>query len=623
MSALGLIKKPTFYGLFWTQFIGAFTDNVFKQALVVLVMSRVLHMQGWDGEQLNYLANGLFMAPCFLFSATAGQLADRHTKARLIRMLKALEVFFSGLAMVGFGLKSVPLLMVVLVFFGVQTTLFGPLKYGILPQLLNDKELVGGNATVETATNISILLGTLVGVKVSVFDPLAVGALLVMISTLGYLASRLIPNTPEGDPSLRVEWNPITPTIKTLKLLGEVRSVKNSVLGISWFWLLGLILLETLPVYTFDVLSATPDVYMILLALFSIGVGIGSILCDRLSFGRVEMGLVPLGSLGISVFCFDLFMTGKPWASTVVPITLGEFLHRFGGLRICFDLLMLSVFSGIFIVPLYCIIQQRTRPAIRSQIIAANNIVNALFMVLGTLVLALLRHLGLTLPQIMGVLALANAVVAIYIYTLVREFFLRLIAYLLAHVFYRMKVSGEDFVPKEGGAILVCNHVSFADWLLVMAAIKRPIHFVMWYTYFDMPVVSWLFRDAGVIPISSGRLKPDILAQAFVSIHEVLERGELVCIFPEGSLTKDGVIAPFRPGVDKMVADYPVPVIPMALRGLWGSNFSRSRGGFWKRFATRPLRSKIEVLVGPPIPAAEVNAALLQERVQELRSDQV
>ena len=623
MTALGLLKEKRFYGLFWTQFIGAFTDNFFKQTLIVLAMYKadMFSLPGIKGEQLTYLASGLFMAPFFMFSATAGQLADRYVKVHLIRIMKVAEVFFSILALVGLHIRNVPMLLVVLIFFGIQSTFFGPIKYGILPQLLNAQELVGGNATVEMATNIAILLGTIAG-GVLIDDPLFVGCALVGISTLGLLTSLLIPATPASDPTLKVEWNPITPTIKILALLREVKSVFNSVLGISWFWLFGMGLMQIIIPYTHSVLGAESKVETLLLAVFSVGVGVGSLLCERLSFGRLEMGLVPLGSIGISLFCFDLYLVGQPWPVPSELMTLHDFLHHgFAAWRILIDLLMVSVFSGLFIVPLYTLIQQRTRPEIRSQIIAANNIVNAIFMVASAAGLAYLREKGFSLPQLLGLLAILNAAVAVYIYTLVREFALRLAAYFLAHVIYRLKVTGEENIPAEGGVMMVCNHVSFVDWLLLAAAVKRPMHFVMWYTFFDIPIAHFLFKDAGAIPISSSKVKPEILRLAFVAIHEALERGEVVCIFPEGGLSKDGSIQTFRSGVEKMLHDMPVPVVPMALRGLWGGNFSQHHGGFWSRFRRRPLRSPIEVVIGKPVPPEEASAAHLQELVQELRGD--
>lgn len=585
-------------------------------------MFRSWTMGGLSPEHLTYVAGVIFVGPFFLFSATAGQLADKLEKSRLIQNLKVAEMLFSVLALVGLYLDDVMILMVVLLFFALQAAFFGPIKYGILPQLLDEDELVAGNALVETATNLAILGGTIVaGLMINGLTPPAVGYVLLVISVFGYLASRMIPRTPSDDPDLKVEWNPVMPTIRILSLLKERKSVFNSVLGISWFWGLGGSIIAFFPPYAKLVLGAGPNVETLLLAVFSIGIGVGSIFCEKLSFGRLELGLVPLGSIGITAFCFDLFLVGQPWAVSGGELGVHEFMSHPVSWRILFDLGMLALSSGFFIVPLYTLIQQRCRPEIRSRIIAGNNIVNALFMVGSLVVLSVLRAYNVTIPQIYGILAVCNTVVALYIYTLIPEFFLRFLAYLITNVLYRMRVTGEEKVPTEGPVVLVCNHVSFVDWLVLAAAIKRPARFVMWYTYYKIPLMRFIFRGANSIPISNSHVKPEILERAFGLMKECLDNGEVLFIFPEGRITKDGEMMDFRPGIERIIKASPVPVVPMALRGLWGSNFSRYKGGFFTRFRKRPLRSRIELNIGDPIPAEQVTAAYLRERVLELRGD--
>jgi 1-acyl-sn-glycerol-3-phosphate acyltransferase len=625
MSPLALLAQRRFSGIFWTQSIGAFSDNFFKQTLLALVAARGLTFMGLSEATIGLLASAIFMAPYFFFSATAGQLADKLDKAAIIRGLKLAEIVFAVLGALAIHFQAIDACMGVLVFFAFQAAFFGPLKYGILPQLLQEHELVTGNAWVETSTNIFILVGTILGTELIERNVpnWTVGAFLVAISVVGYFASCTIPSAP-GDPDVQVDWNPIVPTLQTLRLVAEKRAVLNSILGISWFWALGAVMLSAFPFYAKLQLHCELRVSTLLFVIFSIGVAVGSMWCERLSYGRLELGLVPFGSLGISLFLLGLCWIGSPFPETAHAYTWEHFIHTAAGCQIAACVFFFSVFSGFFIVPLYTLIQQRSDPSSRARIIAGNNIVNALFIVAAVLLTEVLHgHLHMTFSQVFGVMAILNGLVAVYIYSLIPEFSLRFVAYLLTHCLYRLKVIGEEKIPETGGLVLVANHVSFADWLVVMAAVRRPPHFVMWYTYFEMPVVKWLFRDAGVIPISSARLRPKILEAAFRKIRDYLQEGEVICIFPEGQITRTGQLNTFRNGVERMVEDSPVPVVPIALRGLWGSNFSRYKGGFWGRFFRRPFRSKIEVVIGDPIPADQVEASKLQEIVEKLRGDRL
>lgn len=625
MHQFALLATRRFAGIFWTQFIGAFTDGFYKNALLLLVVYEGFTMAGLTDEQVGLLASALFILPFFVVSATAGQLADKLEKAELVRFLKTLEIGFTLLAAVGLYLKNVPILLAVLVLFAIQSTFFGPIKYGILPQLLNEDELVGGNGMVEMATNLAILAGTILSeVAIAHGGTRTVSAVLICMSLTGFIASRFIPRTQAASPELRVNWNPIPPTLELFRLIRLRKSVYNSILAISWFWLLGGALLSLFPFYAKDVLYADKVMLTVLLAVFSVGVAVGSLMCEKLSGGRLELGLVPMGSIGMSVFLFDLWWIGIPaWPHTGALLSAEAVLATFVGKRVLFDLFAFSMFSGFFIVPLYTLIQQRTELQYRSRVIAGNNVMNALFMVVSSFALMGLLHMGVSIPRIFGLLAVGNALVALYVYSLIPEFFLRFLAYLLANFVYRMKVKGSEHIPEEGAVVLVCNHVSFADWMIILAGVRRPVHFVMWYTYFQMPVLNFLFKDAGAIPIASARLKPKLLKTAMERISEYLKEGEVVCIFPEGSLSKDGQLGPFKNGIERIVEDSYVPVVPMALRGLWGSNFSRHKGGFWKRFLKRPLRSNIELVIGPMILPEDVKIAHLREQILALRGDRL
>mgnify|MGYP003604606235 CR=1 FL=1 len=624
MSSLSLLGKKRFSGIFWTQSVGAFTDNFFKQTLLALIAHRGLSFMGLPEETVGQLSGAIFMAPYFFLSATAGQLADKYDKAGIIRNLKILEIVFAVIAAIAIWKQNMNWCVVSLVFFAIQSAFFGPLKYGILPQLLEPEELVTGNAWVETSTNLFILAGTILGTEFVLrgVPDAATGGLLVAISLLGFFFSTTIPAAP-GDQAVKVDNNPFVPTWHTLKLLGQKRSILNSVLGISWFWALGMVMLGAFPFYTTKYLHCSLEVSTLLFMIFSVGVAAGSMLCERLSYGRLELGLVPFGSIGISAFLLILGVLGNP-----LPQKLGhelsglEFIQTPGGIAISICVFLFCLFSGFFIVPLYTLIQQRSDADTRARVIAGNNIINALFMVIAAGTTAIAQgKLGMTYPQIFGALAIVNLAVSVYIYTLIPEFTVRFIAYLITHFLYRLKVVGEDKIPDEGPVVLVANHVSFVDWLIVMATVKRPVHFVMWYTYFNVPGLRFLFKSAGVIPISSARLRPKILGEAFGSIKRYLDEGEVICIFPEGAITKNGELCKFRNGIEKIVEQTPVPVVPMALKGLWGGNFSRHKGGFFRRVTRRPLRSKIEVIVGDPVAPEDVKAEDLQHRVAELGGD--
>jgi 1-acyl-sn-glycerol-3-phosphate acyltransferase len=626
LSQISLLGEKRFSGIFWTQSIGAFTDCFFKQALLALLVERRWEFLGLSHENIGLLAGAIFMAPYFLFSATAGQLADKLDKAAIIRGLKLTEIVFAVIAAVAIYLNSMNGCMLTLVFFAVQASFFGPLKYAILPQHLGEDELVTGNAWVETSTNIFILVGTIMGTEFVLrgVPDWGIGLLLVGISCLGYFFSSTIPAAPSANPDLYIDKNPFVPTWQTLKLIGQRRSILNSILGISWFWALGMVMLNAFPFYTTDYLNCSLEVSTLLFLVFSVGIAVGSMWCERLSYGRLELGLVPFGSLGISLFLALLWLLGDPLPPHKDPYSAVEFIQTGGGIAIAGMVFLFCLFSGFFIVPLYTLIQQRSSADTRARVIAGNNIVNAVFMVGALALTAFLRsQLELSLPQVFGVLALINVVVAVYIYTLIPEFGVRFAAFIVAHLLYRLDVEGEDKVPHDGGVVVVANHPSFVDWLVLMAAIRRPLHFVMWSTDFKLPLLRSLFKAAGVTPISSDRLQPQVLAEALVTIKRRLDNGEAVCLFPEGTVSKTGQLGVFHKAIERISADSQVPVVPVALRGMWGSRFSRYKGTFLGRLRGRSLRSAIEVVIGDSVPADQVKAEALGETVALLRGERL
>ena len=624
-SQFGLLTQRRFLPFFLTQALGAFNDNVFKNALVIMIAFKVVGLTSTDIDFWSNLAAGLFILPFFLFSALAGQWAEKFEKARSIRRLKVLEIAIMGLAALGFWLESLPFLLFVLFLMGMQSTLFGPLKFAILPQALKPKELVGGNGMVEAGTFLTILLGTLLGGwLMASFDqgPLWVALATLLVALLGWQASRGIPTAPATAPDLPLSWNPFTLTVQTLACLKGQRAVRNAVLGVSWFWFFGSIFLAQLPNYTKIYLGGDESVAPLVLMLFALGIGAGSLLCEALSRRTVEIGLVPLGALGLTVFGADLYFA-RPEAAAVAGLAWNEFLAAPGNLRIAIDLTLVGVFGGFYIVPLFALIQQRAPRQQLSRTIAANNILNALFMVVASIMAIVLLSNGFTIPQVLLITAVLNALVAIYIFTLVPEFVMRFAAWGVIKLLYRLDIRGiEEHIPDQGPALLVCNHVSFADALLIGGAVPRPVRFVMYYRIFNIPVMRWVFRTAGAIPIAGAKEDPELMERAFAAIDKALAEGEIVGIFPEGALTRDGEIAPFRSGIERVLATQPVPVVPMALRGMWTSMWSRRDSQMRRMRLPRRLRARVTLIAGPPLPAEQASAAILETRVRELRGDE-
>ena len=618
-----LLGERRFGPFFATQFLGAFNDNVLKNALVILIAFQAAGLAGLAPEVMVNIAGGVFILPFFLFSATAGQLADKYDKARIMRLVKLAEIGIMALAAVGFVRGDVTLLLAALFLMGLHSTVFGPVKYSILPQTLDRRELVGGNALVETGTSLAILAGTILG-GLLIARPsgptVLVPAAMLAVAALGYAASRLVPPAPPPSPDLRIDWNPVTETWRNLRFARQNRTVFLSILGVSWFWFYGALLLAQFPAFAKTWLGGDEGVATLLFTILSVGIGIGSLLCERMSGHKVELGLVPLGSIGLTLFAFDLFLA-TPSAPADALSGVSAFLARPGSIRVLVDVALIGLFAGFFIVPLYALIQSRSDPAHQSRIIAGNNIVNAAFMVVAALLGAGLLHFGATVPQLFLVTALLNAAVAAFIFSLVPEFLMRFLAWLLVHTAYRVEKSGLENIPEQGPAVIVCNHVSFVDAVVIMAACRRPIRFVMDHGIFKIPVLSFIFRTGGAIPIASRKENPEMMERAFAEVAQALRAGDLVGIFPEGRITDTGELNPFRPGIRRIVDETPVPVVPMALRGMWGSFFSRKDGVAMSRPFRRGAFSKIALVAAPPIAPNAVTPEGLQERVQALRGD--
>ncbi|MFZ9310024.1 MAG: MFS transporter [Arenimonas sp.] len=622
-SQYELLKQRRFLPFFLTQALGAFNDNVFRNAMLALMV----YQMGLSTEQSTLYANlapALFILPYFLFSATAGQIAEKVEKARLIRITTAMEIGIMSLAAFGFIYGLPTLLLFCLFLTGVQSTLFGPVKYAILPQVLAPEELTGGNGLVEMGTSISILIGMIAGMSLLMipgYGPQAAATAMIGLAVTGHLVSRAIPMAPAIAPDLKINKNILAESLHVLGMVRHNPVVRRAVFGVSWFWFVGTLLSAQLPNYAKLHLGGSESLNLLALALFSVGTGLGSLWCEKLSQRTVEIGLVPFGALGMTVFCADLYFA-RPGFAPETGITLAQFWQQAGSFRIMADLTLIGLFAGFFIVPLFALIQSRTEKHHLSRVIAGMNIQNAVFIVSAAVTgIVLQRYLGFNIPEVFLLLSLLNLAVLVYLMLLVPEFFLRFLAWIYIRIMYRVEVHGiEKHVPDDGPALLVCNHVSYMDALLLSSAVPRPIRFVMYYKIFNTPGARWAFTAANAIPIAGRNEDPDLMERAFAEVDQALANGELVCIFPEGRLTPDGEIGPFKTGMERILAARPVPVVPMAIRGMWASIFSRSGVINTLRLPSR-IRAHVTVLAEAPVEGTTATAAGMEEKVKAMRGE--
>jgi len=624
-NQFALLRQRRFLPFFIVQALGAFNDNIYRQAIIGLLF--YLGVSTEERTLYTNLAPALFILPYFLFSALAGQIAEKLEKQKLIVITTTMEIVIMSLAAIGFLTQNMPVLLIALFCTGLQSTLFGPVKYSVLPSILKPEELTGGNGLVEMGTSISILTGMIAGGMIfalaGAYGPIVAAVAIIALALAGNIAARMIPKVDAGAPELKLSWNPISESLAVLRLAKKQKAVRNAILGVSWFWFFGTILTSQLPTYAEVNLGGGSTLYIFALALFSLGTGTGSLLCEKLSGRIVEIGLVPLGAFGMSAFLLDLHFA-RTGSVTATGLDVAGFVQQPGSWRIIIDLLGIGLFTGFFVVPLFALIQSRTPKSEMSRVFAALNIQNSGFIVLAA-VLGLLTQslLKWTIPQLFLALAIANVLVAVYIFSIVPEFLMRFLSWVMVRTLYRLRVKDvEGNVPDEGAALIVCNHVSYMDALILSAVVPRPVRFVMYYKIFNIPVMRWIFKTAKAIPIASPKEDAALMQRAFDEVDAALAEGELVCIFPEGALTKDGEIAAFKSGVEKILARRPVPVVPMALKGMWASMWSRRDTRLGRMRVPRRFRAHIEVVAGPSVNGESSSAAALEAAVRRLRGDE-
>ena len=608
-----LLRQRRFLPFFLVHILGAINENLLKNALLFLVT-----YQSAAGAQMSprlvALAGGLYILPFVLFSGIAGGMAQRHDKTSILKYVKAFEVGIMVLAAVALEDHDIALLLATLFLMGSHSTFFAPAGYGLLPQVLRSDELVGGNGLLKTGTVLAILLGTSAGGLAAARSPTLIGVGLLSSAAVGFVICLAIPSARAVAPGRRIGWNPLTSSLESFRAARESRTVLLSVLGVSWFWFYGALVFEQLPLYCQNILHGNGSVVTLAVAVFALGVSCGSLLCERLSGGQIELGLVPFGSFGLTLFALD-WVWAAPHVAPGRVIDLPGLMVMPGGWRVLFDIAAIGACAGLFVVPLNALVQQRSSPVSLPRIIGANSMLNVLFMVAASVLGAAGTARGMAVTGLLAGAAILNAAVALYIYRLVPEFLLRFVCYVLVHVLYRMRRTSGATFPETGAALLVSNHVTFVDALVISAACRRPVHFIMDEAIFNAPIIRTLARAMKAIPIASARDDAAVLERAFHMTAQALRDGDLVCIFPEGRLTRDGLIGTFRAGLMRILSETPVPVIPLAIVGLWGSMFSKQTPRVWQRLP-RKLGARIAVNVGAAVDPRTVSPQGLRAQVQ-------
>lgn len=602
-----LFFKRRFFPFFIVQFFGAFNDNVFKNAMLIY-FSLIFSAQTLS--LYTNLAMALFILPMFLFSAWSGLIAETIEKKRLIIALKLLECLIILLGIIAFSYQQSWLMMIVLCLLGIQSAFFGPVKYGILPEQLKKEELMLGNGLIEAGTFLAILTGTILGADIvgRAFNNMEhinfnlLYIVMIIAAGVGLLAAFFVPKKALNARQSLPVFRPWAQTKALIAYTYQQKPLFNAILANSWFWLLGAVLLTQIPQFSKDVLGANPQITTYLLAIFSIGIGIGSIAASKLTAGRIETELSTLAAWLMLPFMIGIaFLSGKTSQHQTL-LDFAQFFHQRNFWTVSCLFFGLAFFGGIYVVPLYAKLQHQSEEGNKSRIIAANNIINSFFIVLISLFsILILSILGLSLRTLFLIITIAHFVVAIILFKREPHYTLRFIAIMISRSFYRLKVVGRENLPEQGGILLICNHVSYMDSLIIMAASHRRVRFMMYYLIHRFKPLHWLFKAAATIPIAGKRENPQVFNEAFDIVSESLKNGEQILIFPEGKLTTDGEIGTFQRGAEFILKRDPVPVIPLYIDNLWGSFFSRYEGLF--KGKPRKFRANITLYIGKPLAA--------------------
>lgn len=583
LSLAFITKDRRFWPLFWTQFFGAANDNFFKNALVIMITYNSVELFGLGAASLVALAGGIFILPYVTFSATAGQIADHYDKADVIKITKISELIIMIMAAVGFFTSSYALLLVVLFLMGAQSAFFSPVKFGLLPEILDEHELTLGNAYIGGGTFVAILIGTILG-GISASLPSAVlitSVGIIVVAGIGIWTASHQKKLNDNHSHVKIDYTFFKPTYEIMKRSLQEKKTLKAIIGISWFWFFGAAVLSLLPIMCKELFQGTEEVGTVFLATFTIGMGIGSVVCNKFSGSKVEVGMVPLAAVGMSLFLFDLFYVCLTWKYHFTELVgVSTFFKLDGSIRAVFDLCMVTVFGGMYIIPQQAYMQRNSAPEYLARTIAANNIWNSVGMVLAAGILMVLHGLKFSIAEIFGLIAVANLLFSFVLYLFYTEYMWRFIAQALSKIFWNIKVEGENNIPKTGPIIIASNHVSFVDWLFIMAVSPRPVRWIIDHTYYNLIGFRILFKHAKLIPVASRKENEDLLNHSFIRIFKSLEDGHCLGLFPEGFLTRDGQLRRFQPGIKKIVDHSKANVIPIVINGAWGSFFSHQGGVF-------------------------------------------
>ncbi len=591
MALLKTFFNRSFLALFCTQYLGAFNDNFFRTAMATFITYKVTTMAPATKSVVVASAVALFMLPFFLFSAQAGELADKVRKDLLIKATKALEVVIALLAGLGFLTTNVPLLLGVLFLMGTQSAFFGPVKYSILPDILNEKQLISGNGIIEAGTYGSILQGTIFGGIVITLSGSCLPSIILVVAVLGLVSSLFIPAQKPANPNLKVDPNFLRSTWKNISFAKQSHNIFLCILGISWFWMLGTALISQMPSLAHDILNGTPGLFTFLLTLFSCGIGLGSLICQFLVKGEITSKYVPISALLMTVFLADLAFATAGYTAGPVAADWKMFLSTWGGKRITIDLLGFAVCGGLYIVPLNAMLQFLASEDTRSRVIATNNIINSLFMAGGSGVCAGLLALKFSIPSVFAVIAVANFLAAVYICGLLPHHIIRMVVKRALNFIYGVKVIGkEHWKNLQGNAVIVANHTSFLDAVLLWVYFPGDLYFAIdtfvsqkWWVKPFLHLVKYFPID----PTNPMAVK---------SIISEVKAGKRVVIFPEGRITTTGSLMKIYPGPAIIADKSQAQILPICLEGSQYSLFSR----FGTQLKTRP-QSKITITVLPPV----------------------
>ncbi|MEY3196948.1 MAG: hypothetical protein RLZZ59_316, partial [Pseudomonadota bacterium] len=598
-NQLYLLKDRRFLPLFITQFCGCFNDNLIKNALVILVTYKLAEQMIFPTALMILIANAVFISPFIIFAGIAGQIADKFERSGIVRIIKAAEVFIILLAIYGFHHESILILYVCIGLMGIHSTFFGPLKYSMMPDQLRKEELLGANGYVEAGTFISILIGTLMGgFCISNINFVMVVMLLFAIS--GFVASIFIPKSRNAIPDLKINFNLIEETISIVKYSYNKKQIFLTILGISWFWFIGAALLAEIPMLTRDVFQADENVANLFLAVFSIGVGFGSFWCNKLFENEITTKYVFMSAIGLSIFGIDLFFASSASAIKYPVeelISVGDFISVPNNWRILLDLFLIAAISGLYVVPLFAVMQYFSSPNHRSRVIAANNVINAVFMIASTVFLTLLFKLGFSVPYVLLIISIANLAVAAYIYRLIPE--ARIIPEPLVRMFfkflfdkmYNVEVRGLENFEKAGKrSVIIANHISYIDPALLGVYLPERVTFAINTAMSEVWWVRPFLKVGKAYPIDPSN------PMAIKSLINEIKRGKKIAIFPEGRISTTGALMKIYEGPGMIADKADATILPIRIDGAQYTHFSKLR-----YFTKKKFFPKIVITILPPV----------------------